>query len=65
MYLGAIQAHLVKVVLLHLVHCIGNLLGFGLLVRLDILHTRGIPLKIGIVWRGSGQGTFGGVIALG
>ena len=64
MYYGGRHAHLVKVVLLHLIHGIGNMLGFGLFVWLHFLHTWGIPPKIGIIWRGSGQGTSNGVIAL-
>ena len=58
-------ADLVEIVLLHLIHGVCNLLGFGLLVRLDLLHAWGIPVKIGIIWRGGGKGAFGGVVALG
>lgn len=57
------QANLVKTVLLHLIHGICNLLGFGLFIRLDLLHAWGISEKIGIVLRSRGKGAFGGVVA--
>ncbi len=58
------QAHLVEIVLLHLVHGICYLLGFCLFIRLDLLNARGIPVKICIVWRGGGKGAFGSIVAL-
>ena len=58
------RADLVEIVPLHLIHGVCDLLGFGILIRLDLLDAGGVPTKIGIVWRGGGEGTFGGVVAL-
>lgn len=57
--------YLVEVVLLHLIHSIRDLLGFGVIIGFDLLDAWGIPVKVGIVGGSGGKGAFGGVVALG
>ena len=59
------HAYLVEIVLLHLVHGICNFMGFGIIIRLDPLHARGIPVKICIIRRSGGKGAFGGIVVPG